>query len=411
MSRRVVIVGASLAGATAATSLRRLGFDGDVLLVGAEPHLPYERPALSKGYLAGQSTAEQLLVQPAGTFAELGVELRLGRTAVALQEASRTVRLDDVAVLPYDALVIATGSTNLTPAIDGMQLDGVHQLRTLDEADRLRAHAARARSAVVVGMGFIGCEVSATLRGLGLDVTMVDRLGGPLWMQLGPQLSDVVRRWHVEHGVRLIDSVEVAALEGDRAVEGVRLSDGRLLPADLVVVGVGVRPATDWLASAPLHLEHGAVGVDANGRTNLSDVYAVGDVAAVWDDRTQAHRHVEHYRAALEQGARVAHALLDLPAPAAEPAWFWSEQYEHVLHYAGDHRAEDTMLVREQPFTAFFTRSAALTAVATVDNGRDFRRALRLLGNEVDERALVDPAVDLRRLRSPHVDERPAIGA
>ena len=392
-AQRVLIVGASLAGATAAVTLRRLGFGGEIVLLGDEPHPPYERPGLTKGYLAGDEGLEALLVHPPGTYAEFGIEVRSGSTASALDVPRRTVRLSSGDDVPYDVVVLATGSTNIRPPIPGMNLKGVHQLRRLEDADRLSAGLRSARSLVVVGMGFIGCEVAATARGSGLDVTMLDRLPGPLVGPLGPVLSEHVRRWHEDHGVHLRTGVTVAGFEGDDVVEAVRLADGTLLPADLVVVGVGVRPASDWLADTPLQLARGAVTVDDHGRTNVPDVYAAGDVAAPWDAGAGTYRHVEHYRSAIDQAARVAHAVLELPLPSTGPSWFWTEQYDHILHLAGDLDGA-RMTTREKPFAAFFTREATLTGVVTIDNPREFRRTLRLLGTNVDLGALIDPSTD-----------------
>jgi len=388
----VVIVGASLAGATTAVTLRRLGFPGQIVLIGDEPHPPYERPALSKAYLAGEVDVENLLVHPPGTYTEFGIELRSGSTATALDVPRRTVRLSSGEQLPYDVVVLATGSTNIRPPIPGMNLAGVHQLRRLEDADRLSAGLRSARSMVVVGMGFIGCEVAATARGYGVDVTMVDRLSGPLVGPLGPVLSGYVRQWHEDHGVSLRTGVDVAAFEGGDGVEAVRLADGSLLPAELVVVGVGVRPATDWLADTGLHLVRGAVSVDDSGRAGAAHVYAAGDVAAV-REAAGVHRHLEHYRSAIDQAARVAHAVLELPLPSAAPSWFWTEQYEHILHLAGD--LDGTrMSVRENPFTAFFTRDSTLTGIVTIDNPREFRRGMRQIGADVDLSALADPTAN-----------------
>jgi 3-phenylpropionate/trans-cinnamate dioxygenase ferredoxin reductase subunit len=398
--RRVVIVGAGVAGATAAVMMRRLGFAGEVVLLGEEAHLPYERPPLTKGYLAGHVGVDALLVHPPGTYAELDIDVRPGLTATGLDGARRRVVLAD-GELPYDALVVTTGSGNIRPPIPGMHLPQVHQLRRIEDADRLADDARSATRAVMVGMGFIGCEVAATLRGRGLDVTMVDRLTGPLVSALGHALSDRIRAWHEDRGVRLITEAQVAAVEGQDAVEAVRLADGRLLPADVVVVGVGVRPTTDLLAGTPLHQVNGAIAVDHSGRTTLSQVYAAGDVATVWDDERRVHRHIEHYRSAIDQATRVAHAVAGRAPAESHPSWFWSEQYDHVLHLAGD-LDEARMYVRENPFAAFCTEADTLTGVVTIDNGRDFRRALRLLGHPVDPVALTDPSVDLRTVARTH---------
>ena len=393
--QRVVVVGASLAGAHTAFHLRALGHEGPLVLVGAEPQLPYERPGLSKGYLTAEIDADRLLVRPAEAYVEADIELRLSTTATGVDLERRCVLLgaDD---LPFDALVIATGSANVRPPIPGIELPGVHQLRTVEDADRLRQAAANASGAVVVGMGFIGCEIAATLHGLGLDVAAVDALPGPMWAVLGEHLSDVVRGWHEERGVRVLGGVGVAAFEGGASVERVRLADGMTLQADLVVVGVGARPALGWLDDAPLHRAAGGIGVDGEGRTDQRGVFAVGDVAAVWDAAAGEHRRTEHYSSAIAQAARVAAAVLDLPPPPAKVSTFWSEQYDHYLQYAGRHEASDDLVLRPDPFAAFFLRSGALTAVATIDNGRDLRRSLPLLGRVVDPAVLADPSTDLR---------------
>ena len=388
MTERVIVVGAGLAGATTAISLRQQGFSGSVLLLGEEPHLPYERPALSKGYLKGEVSRDSLLVQPAASYAELDIDVHVDTRVTGVDVDRHLVTVSEAGPMPYDALVVATGSTNLRPPLPGMDLAGVHQLRTLDDADRLARDAESASTVVVVGMGFVGCEVAATLRARGLDVTMVDRLSGPLVAQVGPAVSRRVRAWHEAHGVHVVPDSAVAALEGTAGVERVRLADGRTLPADLVVVGVGAHPTTDFLAETPIHLVRGAVGVDCSGRASAQDVYAAGDVAAVWDDAGRQHVRTEHYRAAIDQGIRVAHAVMGLPPPQQKPPWFWSDQYDHVLHVAGD-PAGAVLHERAEPYTAFFTVGSTLSAVAAIDDGRGFRRALRLLGSEVDPQQLI----------------------
>lgn len=395
---RVVVVGASLAGAHTALELRRLGHDGPVTLVGAEPHLPYERPELSKGYLGGSVGLDALLVAPEATYAEAGIDLRLGVRASGVDTASRLVQLADGEALAYDSLVVATGSANLRPRIDGMDLPGVYQLRTLDDAQRLAAAARSGGRAVVVGTGLVGCEVAATLTAFGLSVTAVDALPGPLWAQLGAELSTLVLGWHEQHGVTFFGGAGVTAIEGSERAERVRLADGQVLEADLVVVGVGARPMLDWLAGVPVDLAAGGLAVDAALRTNLPGIYAAGDVAAVQDDALRGHRRTEHYMSAVEQGQRVAHVLVGAEPPASQPEWFWSHQYGHYLQYAGRHEPDDELVLRPAPFAAFFLRDSVVRAVATVDNGRDLRRAVRLLGRTVDRALLVDPAVDLRKV-------------
>ncbi len=406
-AERVVIVGASLAGATAAFSLRDAGFDGDIVLVGDETVLPYERPALSKAYLVGDVDLDKLVVRSADAYDAHRITLRLGQLATGLDADRRVVTLATGEQLSYDHLVIATGASNARPPIPGLDLAGVHQLRTAADADALRAKLPGLKSAVVVGMGFIGCEIAATLTTLGVDVTAVDPAPGPLWGPLGPELSNVVRHWHRARGVRLVNGVSVTAFlpdAGGTQVAAVELADDRRLHAELVVVGVGVRPATGWLLDAPLHLAGTAVGVDGDGRTNLPGVYAAGDVTAIWDPSSGVHLRHEHWADAIDQGQRVARAITGVGQhPPAVPS-FWSDQYDRSMQYAGQHDAGCDLVVRgdlsqpDAPLVAFFLRAGTLAAALTINSGKELRRAQRLIGHPVDPAALADPGVDLRQL-------------
>jgi 3-phenylpropionate/trans-cinnamate dioxygenase ferredoxin reductase subunit len=390
----VVVVGASLAGATTALTVRELGYDGPVVLVGAEAELPYERPELSKAYLAGRVVAEELVVRPRAAYDESGIELRTGERAVGLDLEHRLVRLHSGERLPYTRLVLATGAENVRPPIPGLEKEWVHQLRTLQDANRLRQQLRRATTAVVVGMGFIGCEVAATLNGLGLEVTAVDMRPGPLWDVLGPELSHVVRSWHEERGVCMRTGTSVEAITPDRHVH---LTDGRAVAADVVVVGAGVRPNTGWLQGVPLHLVGGAVGVDARGRTSQPHVYAAGDVCAVWSPETGTHHRTEHWAAAVDQGQRVAREIAGCEALAPAAPYFWSTQHGHHLQYVG-RREPGADVVRRPDETTFFLSAGVLTGAVTVNNGRDLRRAMHLLGRRVGAAALADPERDLREL-------------
>jgi 3-phenylpropionate/trans-cinnamate dioxygenase ferredoxin reductase subunit len=247
-------------------------------------------------------------------------------------------------------------------------------------------------------MGFLGCESSAALRQLGLAVTMVDTLAGPLLGQLGPLLSDRVRAWHEEHGVVLLPGRSVTAVVDLGGALSVRTSAGDELPADLVVVGVGARPAVGWLLDSGVALGDGVL-VDADGRTDVPHVYAAGDVAAV-RDAAGRHRRTEHWSGAIAQGRRVAHAICGTPAPAPEAPYFWSAQYGHYLQHVGDHPATSRLVLREGAgrLTAFFLDDGVLAAVVTVDNGKDLKAARALLGTSPDPAALADPAVPLKRL-------------
>jgi 3-phenylpropionate/trans-cinnamate dioxygenase ferredoxin reductase subunit len=394
-----VVVGGSLAGATAALSLRDLGYDGDLVLVGEESELPYERPALSKEYLLATMTREQIQVRPQSAYDELGIDLRLGVRATGLDANARHVLLGVRDEVPYSSLVIATGARNIRPPIPGLDLPGVHQLRTLDDATALRAAATPGARAVVVGMGFIGAEVAATLTELGVTVTAVDAVPSPLETQLGHRLSRLVRGWHEEHAVQMLFSRSVSAISPAGSQLTVTTSAGDALPADLVVVGVGVRPDVDWLLDTALHLPAG-VGVDGAGRTNLPDVYAAGDVAARWDERTGRHLRTEHWSNAIEQGKRVACAILGVEAPPEPAPYFWSAQYGHYLQYVGEPGSEADLIVREQGgrLTGFFVEDGIVRGGVTIDNGKELRHVRALIGRAIDPGDLADPSIDVRAL-------------
>lgn len=381
--RRVVVVGASLAGVSAARALRKQGYAGRLVLVGAEPHLPYDRPPLSKAFLTGSATRADLdLLSPDDDALEFS--WRLGSPAVALRPAERTVDLADGTELAADGVVLATGARARTLPVS-TPLRGVHTLRTVDDAVALRDDLAQAGSLVVVGGGFIGAEVASTARSLGLSVTVVEALGTPLAGPLGAQLGAVCAGLHADHGVRLLTGTDVARLVGDDRVTAVELADGRSLPADVVVVGVGAEPNVEWLAGSGVELDGGVV-TDASCATNIPGIVAVGDCASSYDPALGRHRRIEHWTHALQQPATAVATLLSggaAPAYTAVP-YFWSEQYGRQLQLAGCHRPGDVVTVVEgstdsRAFVATYERDGRLVAVLGLDAGGAFARWRRIL--------------------------------
>ncbi|HEX6213158.1 MAG TPA: FAD-dependent oxidoreductase [Methylomirabilota bacterium] len=411
MAPRIVIVGASLAGATAAATLREEGFDGDLRLIGAEPELPYNRPPLSKGYLRQQERFEDQLVKPAAFYAEQRIELTLGTRATAIDTAQRVVVLAGGKRVAYDRLLVTTGSRHRTLSVPGASLPGVFQLRTVEECDRIRAATRRARRAVVIGLGFIGCEVAASLRQLGIEVAAVAGARGPLARVLGDQVGQVLGDIHRDNGVELLLEDAVVALEGADRVERVRTRQGRILECDMVVAGIGIVPSTELLAAAGAEIEDGVL-VDERCRTSLPDVFAAGDVTN--------HLHpifgrlrVEHWNNAYRQGQAAARSLLGAEHPYDYVHTFWSDQYEHVLEYVGFARSWDQLVFRGRPegraFLAFYLEGGVLKAVAGLDRGGDpedprgtgeLAAAVSLIRRRVrlDPARLADEQVDLRRL-------------
>lgn len=381
--RTVAVVGASLAGLSSARALRGQGFDGRLVVIGDEPHRPYDRPPLSKEFLAGKVTGEDLALEDEDE--ELDVEWLLGVRAERLDLTERSVVLADGTRVRADGVVVATGaSARNLPGAQG--LAGIHTLRTLDDAVALRAEIEPGRRLVVIGAGFIGAEVASTAWALGLDVTVVEALATPLAGPLGTQMGGIVSTLHADHGVRLICGTGVRGFTGVGRVEGVALDDGRLLPADLVLVGVGAQPNVGWLQGSGLELDNG-VRCDAGGLTSSPGVVAVGDCAAWYDRRLGRHHRVEHWTGALDRPKRAVATLLsgDSSGPDVAPAYFWSDQYGVRIQFAGDARSADTVTVEDgapadRCFLAVYRRDEEPVGVLGMNQVRAFTRWRRLLG-------------------------------
>lgn len=379
----VAIAGASLAGLSAARALRSQGYEGRLVLVGRERHRPYDRPPLSKGFLTGAIRTGQLTLE--ADEEDLGAEWLLGVEALRLDCPGRTLHLSDGSRLPADGIVLASGAQP-RPLPGSSGLAGVHLLRTLEDAQALRVALAAADSLIVVGAGFLGSEVAATARTLGLDVTVVEAAPTPLAGPLGPTMGAVVAALHVDHGVHLRCGVDVRGVTGTGRAEGVALADGHRIDGDLVVVGVGTTPGIDWLADSGLALGDGVL-CDAAGATNVSGVVAVGDCSAWYDPAVGRHLRVEHWTAAMERAPVAAATLLSggtRPPPPLPPAYFWSEQYDSYIQFAGHTRPGDTVTVEEgdvdaRRFLAVYRRADQPVAVLGLDQMRLFTRWRRRL--------------------------------
>ncbi|MEW2085997.1 FAD-dependent oxidoreductase [Streptomyces sp. NPDC005283] len=376
--RTVAVVGASLAGLSAARSLRKQGYDGRLVVIGDEPHRPYDRPPLSKEFLAGAIGEADLALETDGE--DLQAEWLLGMRAAGFDPGDRAVKLADGRSVRADGVVIATGATaRMLPGGDG--LAGVHTLRTLDDARALRADLAAGGRLVVIGGGFIGAEVASTAYGLGLDVTVVEAAPTPLAGPLGELMGGVVSTLHADHGVRLLCGVGVKGLSGAARVEAVLLEDGRRLPADTVVVGVGARPCVEWLDGCGVVLDNG-VKCGADGRTSVSGLVAVGDCASWYDPVAGIHRRVEHWTGARERPDAAVAALLSGGAATPgvpKPPYFWSDQYGVRIQFAGHSAGADSVTVEEglpddRSFLAVYRRSGHPVAVLGMNQPRLFTR-------------------------------------
>ncbi|WP_443072210.1 NAD(P)/FAD-dependent oxidoreductase [Streptomyces sp. NBC_01485] len=396
--RRVVVVGAGMAGVQTAVALREQGFDGTVTLIGAEPHQPYDRPPLSKAVLLGKAEHSAFDVD----FEGLGIELVLGREVLGLRPADHELDTGTGPV-PYDVLVLATGAEPVRlPGTEGVP--GVHLLRTLDDAERLRPVLARQHDVVVVGAGWIGAEFATAARAAGCAVTVVEAADRPLAGALPAEVAAPMTAWYADNGVDLRTHARVARVEAGAVV----LDDGSRLPAEAVVVGIGARPATTWLAGSGIELgAHREVVADACLRTSVPDVYAVGDCASFPSGRYGERLLVHHWDNALQGPRTVAANILgaatDEPPAVYDPVpYFWSEQFGRFVQYAGHHAAADSTLWRGDPsgpaWTVCWLREDRLIALLAVGRPRDLAQGRRLIqaGRRMDAEALTDPARPLK---------------
>ncbi|MFH8380893.1 NAD(P)/FAD-dependent oxidoreductase [Kitasatospora sp. NPDC018058] len=385
---QVVVVGAGLAGAQCALKLRQGGWRGRITLVGEEPHAPYDRPPLSKDVLLGKADATTLDID----YGQLGIELLTGRRATGLTPG---VLHTDGGDLPYDSLVIATGA--VPRALPGAER--AHLLHTLDDALALRALLRPGLRLVLVGAGWIGAEVSTAARQAGCEVTVVEAGPAPVPGALPSEVGSAMAAWYAEAGVELRCGVGVAAVEPG----AVLLADGSHLPADEVVVGVGARPATGWLAGSGIELDGtGAVVVDEALRTSLPGVFAAGDCVSYPSARSGVRLAVQHWDHALQSGEAAAAAVLGADAPYDPVPYFWSEQFGRMVQYAGRHAEGDELLWRGGPqdasWSVLWLRDGVPSALLAVDRPRDLTQGRRLIerGTALDRTLAADPSVALK---------------
>lgn len=403
MAKAYVIVGGSLAGATAAVTLREEGVEGSVTLIGAERELPYERPPLSKAYLRGEVPFDKSLVRPAAFYSEHRIETLSGIRATRIDTSSRVVELEDGRRVQFDVLLIATGGRNRRLSIPGIDLAGIYSLRTVEDADRIKAEIVAGRRVVVVGMGFIGSEVAASLRQKALDVVAIDPARTPLFRVLGQAVGQRIAELHHAHGVRTIFEDTVAAFEGTRRVEGVITKAGLRLECDFVVTGVGIEPVVDILEGSGIHVDNGIV-VDQYCQTNVPGIYAAGDVANHYHPVFERQIRVEHWHNAIKQGAAAARNMLGRATPYDEIHWFWSDQYEANLQYAGFHTQWEELIVRgrvdSSSFLACYINEGRIDAVVGLNRGKDVRRAMPLIKGrrKLNLSQLRDESIDLRSI-------------
>ena len=401
--RSFIILGAGLAGAKAAEALRDDGFEGRIVLIGAESERPYERPELSKKYLRGEAEHDSLYVHEERYYEEQEIDLRAGATVTSIDPGARELELDGGERLSFDAALITTGAEPRRLPVPGADLDGLLYLRTVGDSDTLRERLGRGGKVVVVGAGWIGSEVAASARQKGLDVTLVEMSEVPLERVLGPELGAFYRDVHVGNGVEFLGGTGLDSFEGDGRVERVVLADGRRIDCDFAVVGVGVAPRTQLAEAAGLELDNGIV-TDQRLRTSAPGVFAAGDVANAYHPLFERHIRVEHWANALNQGPAAARSMLGNEAPYERVPYFFSDQYDVGMEYSGYATEWDDVVYRgdreAREFIAFWMKDGRVLAGMNVnvwDVTQPIQQMIRSR-ERVDVSRLTDPDVPLEEL-------------
>ncbi|SFP19519.1 NAD(P)/FAD-dependent oxidoreductase [Amycolatopsis rubida] len=399
-SRHFVIVGGGTCAGAAARTLRAEGFDGQLTIISNEPVPPYERPPLSKQFLTGEVAADDLAINPVGWYAENKVDLLLETEASTLDTTAKTMTLDDGRRLGYDTLLLATGGRpRRLPDLDS---DRVLYLRGIEDARRLAEHMSTGDRVVVLGGGFIGCEVAASARGLGLEATMLEMLDVPLQRVLGAELGEIIAQVHRDAGVDVRTGERVESVRDTGS--GLRITTDRaVLDCGALLVAVGLQPNTELAEAAGIACDNGIL-VDAHCRTSATDVYAAGDVASHFHTSYNRHVRVEHHDNAIKQGAAAAKNMLGRQTPFTDQHWFWSDQYDHSLQSVGIATGHDEIVLRgdtaTRQFSAFFCKDGQVLSVFALDRGKDIIGGRKLItaGLSVTAEQLRDESVNLARL-------------
>lgn len=398
--RHVVVIGAGQAGAALVSKLRSLGFEDQITMIGAEPVPPYQRPPLSKSYLLGDLTKERLFIRPENFWADQNVTLHLGQTVTALDTAQKTVSVGDQTIA-YDDLVFATGATpRPLPAAIGGDLEGVYTLRSIADIDKMQPEFVAGRRLLVVGGGYIGLEAAAVGRKLGLEVTVIEMAPRILQRVAAEETSDYFRALHLSQGAKILESTALERLTGDTRVTGAQLADGALLPADFVIVGIGVTPDAEIAAQAGLRIDNG-IWTDAHGQTSEAHVWAAGDCASLpFEDR---QIRLESVGNAIDQAEAVAANILGQETPYVPKPWFWSDQYDCKLQIAGLNTGYDAVVTRpgkDSAVSFWYFRGAQLIAVDAMNDPRAYMVGKRLIeaGKTADKSDVANPEIALKTL-------------
>ena len=403
ITEKIVIAGAGHAAGQAVATLRHEKFGGQIVLIGDEAYLPYQRPPLSKKFLAGEMPADRLLLKPPSFYENTRITLQLGTTITSIDRHGKSLSIEDGEDVSYDTLILALGSRARTLAADGTDLERVHYLRTIDDVEAIRTELDVGRRLVIIGGGYIGLEVAAVARKLGLDVTVVEMADRVMSRVVSPEISDFFQIEHANQGVKLRLSCRVKALVGKRRVRSVVLEDGEELRADLVVIGAGILPNTEIAQQAGLAVDDGIV-VDDRCRTSDTDIYAIGDCTTHPNDIYGRRLRLESVHNALEQAKTAARNICGKETHYCDVPWFWSDQYDLKLQIAGLSDGYDEIVIRGNPvtrsFACLYLKQGRLIAVDAVNAPRDYMQSKSLIaaGSVIPAKELADPDKSLSDL-------------
>ncbi|MEZ5003048.1 MAG: FAD-dependent oxidoreductase [Chitinophagales bacterium] len=383
MSKQIVIAGAGQAAIQAATTLRSEGFEGNILMIADELDLPYQKPPLSKGFLMDKLQERNLLFKTEKFFEEKNIQLVLGEKVIEIFPVNKAVKTNTSNAYNYDALIIATGTKNRILNIPGQQLKGIHYLRSLEDAKALKEKMATAKKLVVIGGGFIGLEIAAAANEKGLDVSVLEVQDRLMARVLPPVISDVFEAKHIAKGVNIqLQKSATAFIGEDDHVTGVEMDDGHVLAADLVVVGIGVVPNDEFAEAAGIKCSNG-IEVDDYTRTNIDDIYAIGDVACHYNDFMQSHLRLESVQNAMDQGRIAALHILGKDEKYYLVPWFWTHQFELKLQMAGCNQGYDEYVTRgdveEEKYSIFYLKDGKLIGVDSINRASDHMAARKLI--------------------------------
>ncbi len=403
MTERVVIAGAGHAAGQIIASLKLQKFAGKIVLVGDEPHLPYQRPPLSKKFLSGELAAERLYVKPPKFYDDPQIELRLETLVTAINREDKMLRTNSGDDIPYDKLILALGSRVRRLPIDGADLDGVHYLRRIADVEGIRTELQNKKNAVIVGAGYIGLEVAAVIRQLGLDVTVVEMADRVMSRVVSPEISDFYQIEHTSHGVKLRLSTGISAFRGDGHIDAIETAAGERIPADFVVVGVGIIPNTELAADAGLNVDDGIV-VDDRCQTSDPSIYAVGDCTTHPNSIYDRQLRLESVHNALEQSKTAVSNICGKETHYSQVPWFWSDQYDLKLQIAGLSAGYDDVVIRGNPadrsFACMYLKEGRIIATDAVNSPKEFVHSKALIAGHilVDRDRLADTSVQLKEL-------------